>query len=68
MHTERLIVRRYIWSDVLSKITDDQNTLTHQYANRDDTPRNPLHGPVTFLFLCVQFLGEWFLLGPHEQQ
>ena len=49
MYLERGIVRTYRWSDGLSTIPDNQNTLTRQYANTNDAPRDPLHGPVTHI-------------------
>ena len=47
MHIDRGIVRTYRRSDGLSTRTDDQNTLTRQSANKNDVPRESLHGPVT---------------------
>ena len=47
MHLDRVIVRTYRRSDVLSTIPDDQNTLTCQYVDTNDTLRDPLHGPIT---------------------
>ena len=48
MHPDRVIVRTYIRSEVLSTRQDDQNTPTHQCADTNDAPREPLHGPVTW--------------------
>ena len=47
MHPDRVIVRVYRQSDGLSTRPDEQNTLTRQYVNTNDTPRDPLHDPVT---------------------
>ena len=46
MHPDRGIVRTYISLDGLSTILDDQNTLTHQSADTNNAPRDPLNGPV----------------------
>ena len=48
MHPDIEIVRMYRRSDCLSTRPDDQNTLTHQSADTNDAPRDPLHGPVTW--------------------
>ena len=48
MHPYRGIVSTYILSDGISTKTDDQNTLILQYADTNDPPRDPLHGPVTW--------------------
>ena len=54
MHSYIRIVHMYIWSDGLSTIPDDQNTLTCQSANINDAPRDPLHGPVkTFSYTIL---------------
>ena len=47
MHPDRVIVRMYRRSDGLSTRPDYQNTLTHQSADTNDAPRDPLTGPVT---------------------
>ena len=49
MHPDRLIVRMYRRSDVLLTRPDNQNTLTCQSADTYDSPRDPLHGPVTLV-------------------
>ena len=41
MHLDRVIVCTYIWSDGLSNIPDDTDTLTCQTSNMNDVPRNP---------------------------
>ena len=48
MHPGREMVRTYRWSYVLSKRPDNQNNLTCQSDYTNDTPRYPLHGPVTW--------------------
>ena len=53
MHTYRGILRTYRWSDVLSTIPDDQNTLTRQSADTNNVPREPLLGPVTVAALMI---------------
>ena len=47
MHPYRGILCKYIQSDGLYTIPDDQNTLTLQSANTNDAPKEPLLGPVT---------------------
>ena len=42
------IINKYRWSDRLYTGTDNPNTLTRQSATMNDTPRDPLHGPVTW--------------------
>ena len=49
MHPDRGIVRTYRQSVILSTIPDDQNTLTLQYTNTNDAPRDPIPGPVTIM-------------------
>ena len=51
MHPARGIVRIYRRSHGLSMRPDDQSTLTRQSANTNDSPRDPLHCPVTFVAL-----------------
>ena len=47
MHLDILIFRTDRHSDGLSTIPDDLNTLTLQSAGMNNTPRDPLHRPVT---------------------
>ena len=47
MHLDRGIVEKYKRSDGLSKILDNQNTLTWKSADTNDAPRDTLHGPIT---------------------
>ena len=47
MHPDRVIVRTYRHSDGISTRPNDQNTLTCQSSDTNNTPRDPLHGPVT---------------------
>ena len=47
MHPDRGIVRTYRQSDGLSTIPEDNNTLTHQSSDTNDTSRETLHDPVT---------------------
>ena len=53
MHPDRGIVHTYIRSDGLSTIPDDQNTLTRQSVDKNDTPRYPLLVPVTHNILLL---------------
>ena len=48
MHPYIGIVCTYIQSDGLSTIAYDHNTLTRKSENTDNSPRDPLHGPVTW--------------------
>ena len=48
MHQYILIVCTYIWSDGISMIPNNPNTLTCQSTVTNDSPRDPLHGPVTW--------------------
>ena len=48
MRPDRLIVCTYRGSDGLSMRPDDHNTLPCQSYNTNDSPREPLHGPVTW--------------------
>ena len=47
IHPYRGMVRMYIQLDGISTILDDQNTLTRQSVDANDTLRDPFHGPVT---------------------
>ena len=47
------IVRMYRLSDGLSMTPDEQNTLTCQYADTNDSPSDPLHGPVTYWLVSI---------------
>ena len=51
MHPYRGIVHVYRRSDGLSTRPDDQNTVTHQYTDTNDTPRDPLNGLVTLVII-----------------
>ena len=48
MQPDRRIVRTHRRSDGLSTIPNDQNTLTRQSADTNDTPRDPICRPVTW--------------------
>ena len=69
MHPYRGIVCTYRRLDILYRIPDDQNTLTHQSADTNNAPRDPLHGPITdggILINATQISGGgsfgWFFL------
>ena len=47
MHLHRGILRMYRQSYGLSMVPDDQNTLTCQSADKNDSPRDPLLFPIT---------------------
>ena len=47
MHPEMGILSTYRQSDGLSTRLEDQNTLTNQSSNNNDSPRDPLHGSIT---------------------
>ena len=47
MHPYRGIVRKDRVSYGISTIPEDFNTLTQQSSGKNDTPWDPLHGPVT---------------------
>ena len=54
MHPDRVIVCTYRRSDGVSKIPDDQNTLTSQSADTFNPLRDPLiHVPVTMVVTRV---------------
>ena len=46
MHLDRGIVRADIRSYGLSTRPDNPNTLTFQFADANNAPREPLYGPV----------------------
>ena len=68
MQPENGIVHMEIWSEGLFTRPDKPNTLTCQSTSTNDTPRYPLHGPVTwntartrpnlcYIHLCVCAIG-----------
>ena len=44
MHLERGKLNMDRWSDGISTIPDDSNTLTHQSTVTNNAPRGPLYG------------------------
>ena len=48
MHPDRGIVCTYRRSDSIYTIPDDHKNLNHQSNDMNDSPRDPLHGPVTW--------------------
>ena len=74
MHPYRVIVRTSICSDSVSTIPDYLITLTHQSVDTNNSPRDPLHGPVTCnpscftdtLCLCLQYRHLFHHRNRHE--
>ena len=48
MHPEQGIVHTYICPDGLSMKQNYPNTLSHQYATTNNSPRDPLYNPLTY--------------------
>ena len=68
MHPDRGIVCTYRWSDGISMIPDDHNTLTCQSANTNNATREYFHGPGTWNYVRVRPYSTLRLLLPLRLQ
>ena len=56
MHTDIGMLHMYRRSDSLSTGPDDMNTLTCQSTDKKDAPRDPIHGLITHVGVCLMVL------------
>ena len=56
MHTDIVMLHMYRRSDSLSTGPDEPNTLPCQSTDTKDAPREPIHGPITHVGVCLMVL------------